>query len=289
MANRYIPFGYLISDGKMKIIETEAEVIRNVFSLYVQGDSFKTISDKLNLLPITYADDGRAWNKNIVKRMIENKKYVGDKEYPSVIPAETFTLANSCKEKRTTNSGDKHTHRLEQYGKVLKCSQCGSKMTRSRTGKGEKRRIYWKCSNCDCDGYKHMLNHKSLEMSVANLLNTIADDTSIIKTSACTGFETNTDVIYAENQLNDVLQNNEAEFKDVVDKIFRLTDIKFRLCKNADNTAVSEKIEKCFIIYPKSEIADLNIVNEIIRKIKISPDKEITIELINDRIFEERV
>lgn len=288
MANRYIPFGYVISDGKMMIIETQADVVRNVFSLYVQGNSFKNISDKLNLLPITYAE-GREWNKNIVKRIIENKKYIGDREYPPVIPAETYTLANKCKEKRTTNSEDKYTHRLEKYGKILKCSQCGSKMIRSRSGKGEKQRIYWKCSNCDCDGYKHMLNHKSLEMSVANLLNAIADDTSIIKTDIGTGFETNTDVIYAENQLNDVLQNNETEFKDVAEKIFSLTDIKFGLCKSADNSAVSEKIEKCFIIYPKCETADMKIVNEIIRKIKISPDKEITIELINDKIFEERV
>ena len=44
MANRYIPFGYEIVDVQVVIIEREAEVVRNVFSLYVQGDSLKTIS-----------------------------------------------------------------------------------------------------------------------------------------------------------------------------------------------------------------------------------------------------
>lgn len=47
MANRYIPFGYEIVDAQVVIIEREAEVVRNVFSLYVQGNSLKTISERL--------------------------------------------------------------------------------------------------------------------------------------------------------------------------------------------------------------------------------------------------
>ena len=73
---RYIPFGYEIFDGEIKIIEREAEVVRNVYSLYVQGLSLKDISERLNQIPITYAGDGRAWDKNIVKRMLENPKYM---------------------------------------------------------------------------------------------------------------------------------------------------------------------------------------------------------------------
>lgn len=73
MANRYIPFGYEIIDAEIVIIEREAEVVRNVFSLYVQGNSLKSISDRLNLLPVSYAGDGRQWDKNIVKRILENK------------------------------------------------------------------------------------------------------------------------------------------------------------------------------------------------------------------------
>ena len=61
-------------DAKVVIIEREAEVVKNVFSLYVQGHSLKEIAERLNLLPISYAGDGREWDKNMVKRMLENKK-----------------------------------------------------------------------------------------------------------------------------------------------------------------------------------------------------------------------
>ena len=39
MAIRYIPFGYEISDGEVKTVEREAEVVKNIFSLYIQGKS----------------------------------------------------------------------------------------------------------------------------------------------------------------------------------------------------------------------------------------------------------
>ena len=33
MANRYMPFGYEIADGEIRIIEREAEAVKNIFSL----------------------------------------------------------------------------------------------------------------------------------------------------------------------------------------------------------------------------------------------------------------
>ena len=69
MANRYMAFGYEIIDGAVCIVEKEAEVVRNIYLLYIQGLSLQNISDRLKLLPIAYSDDGRPWNKNIVKRI----------------------------------------------------------------------------------------------------------------------------------------------------------------------------------------------------------------------------
>lgn len=84
MANRYIPFGYEIADGEIRIIEREAKVVKNIFSLYVQGESLKNIQERLNIVGISYASDGRDWDKNMVKRILDNKKYIGDKEYPVI-------------------------------------------------------------------------------------------------------------------------------------------------------------------------------------------------------------
>ena len=44
MNNRYTPFGYCIRDGKTMIVSSEAEVIKKIYSLYLSGESLKTIA-----------------------------------------------------------------------------------------------------------------------------------------------------------------------------------------------------------------------------------------------------
>ena len=74
--NRYMPFGYEIADGEIRVIEREVEVVRNIFSLYVQGESLKNIQERLNVVGISYASDGRNWDKNMVKRILFDMLFV---------------------------------------------------------------------------------------------------------------------------------------------------------------------------------------------------------------------
>ena len=111
--NRYIPFGYEISNAEISVIEREAEVVRGIYSLYVQGMSLRTISERLNLLPITYAGDGRAWDKHMIKRILENPKYTGCNDYPEIIPSETAEMVLNCKKQRHTKIKDTDKERLD--------------------------------------------------------------------------------------------------------------------------------------------------------------------------------
>lgn len=124
MANRYMPFGYEIADGEIRIIEREAEVVKNIFSLYVQGESLKNIQERLNISGISYASDGRDWDKNMVKRILDNKKYIGDKGYPVIIPPETFKLAKNCKEDKVPKLDEKTKERLDAYHNKARCGIC---------------------------------------------------------------------------------------------------------------------------------------------------------------------
>ncbi len=130
MANRYIPFGYEIVDAQVVIIEREAEVVRNVFSLYVQGNSLKTISERLNMMPISYAGDDRKWDKNMVKRMLENKKYIGDKDYPVIIPPETAELALKCKDEKCRQKHDE----VSKLQAKLNAATAKSQIENAQTG-----------------------------------------------------------------------------------------------------------------------------------------------------------
>lgn len=286
MANRYIPFGYEISNGRIQIIEREAEVVKNVFSLYIQGMSLKLISERLNLQPVTYTSDGRAWDKNLVKRMIDNRKYAGYKEYPEIISQDVYEAAIKCKEQKFIALEESTKSKLDAYRKKSRCAICGSTMLRQHSCSGEKRRNFWKCSDKTCEGSRHVLNEKRYDRAAAAFMNELADKLDMIDARFDKGYEKNAEVISAANDVDELLRTLTAEPEEAAEKIMRLAAVKFTACKCEDNSAITKDIRNHMALYAKKETADGDALNKIIRVIKISPDKLLQIELMNGQIFE---
>ena len=94
--NRHIPFGYRIERGEYALHDSEAATVRAVFASYLAGDGYTTITRALNFGIVPYSD-GATWNKHMVKRMLENRRYVGDERYPMIITAEIFGAANALR------------------------------------------------------------------------------------------------------------------------------------------------------------------------------------------------
>ena len=68
MDNRYTPFGYHVEDGAISIAETEAAIIRQIFSDYIGGKSLKEIAAELTVRKVEYLPQKWQWNKNRVVR-----------------------------------------------------------------------------------------------------------------------------------------------------------------------------------------------------------------------------
>lgn len=288
MANRYIPFGYEIVDAQVVIIEREAEVVRNVFSLYVQGNSLKTISERLNMMPISYAGDDRKWDKNMVKRMLENKKYIGDKDYPVIIPPETAELALKCKDKKCAEISENDKIKLDMYRAKACCAICGAKMKRSHAGSGERRRIYWQCTNAECDGNRHLFREKILDNMLLELLNELTDNLANIDYAEDREYEKNIEVIRLTNEMNELIQKPDTDSGEVIDKIMELASAKFNICEAGDNSAITEKIKSELAILPKQTTVDGRAADKVIKSIKMHPHKHIWVQLINGKVFEKK-
>ena len=286
MANRYIPFGYEITDGKIVIIEREAELVRNVFSLYVQGQSLKTIAERLNLLPISYAGDGREWNKNMVKRMLENKKYTGDNDYPVIIPIETAELALKCKEDRNGETKAEDKIKLDAYRMKNCCAICGARMIRKHAGSAYRRKIYWQCSNHECEGSRHIFREKILDSIIVELLNELTSNLAMIEYLEKQDYEKDSEIIRMTNEMHDMMQKPDADTGDVINRIMDLASKKFEMCKVGDNTAITKNIQTELAIFPKKENVDGKMVGKIVKTIKMHPDKHVWVQLINVKEFE---
>ncbi len=99
LKNRSIPFGYCIVNGKYALNALEAEAVRKIFTDYIGGKSLKTIAAEMQ---IPYNMGKVVWNKNMVCRVLENKKYIGENGYPQIINTEDFEQAARIKAERNT-------------------------------------------------------------------------------------------------------------------------------------------------------------------------------------------
>lgn len=95
--NRNIPFGYCITNGEYAVNDIEAEAIRQIFAQYIGGDSLKTIAVQMT---VPYNTCKPLWNKNMVSRVLENRRYLGENGYPAIISQEHFDTANQIKATR---------------------------------------------------------------------------------------------------------------------------------------------------------------------------------------------
>lgn len=112
LKNRNIPFGYCIGGGEYAVNDTEAEAIRQIFARYIGGDSLKTIATQMT---VPYNINKPVWNKNMVSRVLENRRYLGENGYPTIISQEDFDTANQIKASRYIKGERKESSpRIEQ-------------------------------------------------------------------------------------------------------------------------------------------------------------------------------
>lgn len=97
--NRIIPFGYCVINGKYALNILESEAIQKIFSDYINGKSLKTIATEMQ---IPYNANKTAWNKNMVSRVLKNRKYIGENGYPQIVSKHEFEQTEQIRMERTT-------------------------------------------------------------------------------------------------------------------------------------------------------------------------------------------
>jgi len=150
MKNRYIPYGYRFEKGQPVIDQEEAKAIREIYGQYAQGQTFQGIAQSLIKARIPYSGDKPCWNKNNIKRIIENRKYIGEGGYPPILEPEVFRTVRSIHKSKTANwrkpSGDPSGILWDR----LRCGVCGGRMLRNGSPASTKGICQLRCENREC-------------------------------------------------------------------------------------------------------------------------------------------
>ena len=70
--NRKILYGYQMRDGKLTIQPQEAEGVRRVFFLYLEGMSQRQIMDMLNADGVAYSVENPLWTHQRITQTLRN-------------------------------------------------------------------------------------------------------------------------------------------------------------------------------------------------------------------------
>lgn len=147
-------FGYDIVDKKWTINTYEADIVRDMFTRYKNGEKVKEIIDRLNAQGIK-TKAGSPFNMNSFARIIRNEKYIGvynshgviyENVIPPIVDEKLFFDCNAIMDEH------KHKPRATKSGKPyilsgkLFCGYCGNLMT-AETGTSQTGKLhhYYKC------------------------------------------------------------------------------------------------------------------------------------------------
>ena len=111
MTNRRQPFGYQIYSGRITVNDSEADIVKYIFRAYIGGASFNNIKSSLLNQPVAY-DVDKAWNKNMIARILGDRRYVGTDVYPQILPCEEFEAAESIRTSKVQTDTRSEAQRL---------------------------------------------------------------------------------------------------------------------------------------------------------------------------------
>ena len=148
--NRIIPFGYCMRNGEITVDFNESKTVARIFEEYLNGSSLQQIAKLMELEKIKYSASSDHWNKNTVKRIIENEKYLGNEKYPQIIGEKFFTQAN---EKRMLKATSAYVipEDLKEIRNRTYCLECGHRLSRIGGSSRSCRCHKVLCDACTCN------------------------------------------------------------------------------------------------------------------------------------------
>ena len=189
-------------DGELAIVPEEAETVRLIFRMYLEGTSIAGIKRHLEKEGILTVTGRKIWNEGTISKMLSNEKYMGDallqksytadfltktrkknngemrqyyitdnhegivaKEIYYAVQQETQRRAERRKPAVTRRAKEKKKGYSSKYilSNLLVCGECGQPYRRITWTRNGVKRIVWRCSNRVEHGTEYCKNSPTLD------------------------------------------------------------------------------------------------------------------------------
>lgn len=275
--NRNILYGYKFENGNIVADKSESEIVNYVFTKYVNGLSLLKIANLLTQKGIEYLPNQVNWNKGKIKRIIEDKRYLGDDKYPKIIETDIFIQANSSKAERDTTKNTKRTSYIYKLNMPVICSECGGQMRRTHHPKLAVTER-WICDAC---GQSIGIFDNDLISKITDNLNYLIHNPILIKSESVS--DKSVETIKAENEINRMLEIPNADKDILKQKILELTALKYADLDSG--SYISEQIRTEFENAESLKQISLPLLMKTTQAVQLNINAEISLVLKNNQII----
>lgn len=165
-----------------EIVPEEAEVVKEIFRLFLSGQTIAQISEVMQSRNYDFGEKKFSFHRSMIISILRNEKYTGDlilqktisvdcitkirkpnrgeapmylvqNNHPAIISRETFNKAQEEFAKRNTVGAKRTKNVIGVVGKyskyalsdILKCGECGSRYRRCTWMRSGHKKIVWRC------------------------------------------------------------------------------------------------------------------------------------------------
>ena len=197
-------YGYrMAGEGKVEIIPEQAEIVKQIFQMYLDGSTSRKIAQTLTRRGVLNASGNIRWDSTAIDRMLANEKYMGDAlsqktfiadvlekkpqkntgqlpqyyvtdNHEAIIPREMFKRVQferarrSSLEPKGTKTKTNAGRFRPQYvlTEILLCGECGEHYRRCTWARNGKKKVVWRCINRLENGKRNCRESPTLDEGV---------------------------------------------------------------------------------------------------------------------------
>ena len=276
---RKIPFGYIIRGGVVQSQPQEADAVRFIFGQYQAGASLLAIAEEMTQQGIRYHQHTDQWNKNMVKRILENTKYTGADGWPRLVPDEDFTDAQRQRTERNTYAPLAADIQPIQ-GKAT-CALCGGRMARGTRSHG---RVHWKCQNPEC-GQSISISDEMLAELVTERLQELAQSPHLLTAPEPQWPAPTMDAIRLQNELTMAFNRGSEKPEYMKTLILAVTAQRYEQLPDPTPTHELKRLRERLEQGPADANALADLLSLAVRAVRLTPDRKVELELVNGTII----
>lgn len=282
MELRTILFGYKKEQFAYFIEETESQLVREIFTRYISGETLLQIANDFTVRQVTYYKGKNTWTKNAIRRIIENEHYCGDMDYPPIIKKEEFIEANS---KRLLKGGtrEKDSKEIAWLKEHSYCEQCGKRFSRRSHWSHSREKWGYGCG-CSQDVY---IDDAYFFNKINTVINKVINAPKMLSVDDATKrYEPTLDIIREGKEINRMLEQPNPQFAVIKAAIYQSVSNKYSVAEMDTSGEFTALLIDHFEQIEHVDNFNLELLIKTVERISVKKNGEIIVTFNNKATVE---